>query len=401
MGFFSRLFGKPTRDDFADEVSATIRAMNPRLRVVYNRKEYSLSRAEDRKNYTNLENGYVEYSRAPRSEKRNTVQRWARLFVKSGEHSTDFKDVKDKLLPRVRERSYYSVTRMRLALRGTPDPKMAHTPLGEYYAVGIVIDEPESVSEPGGDAVKEWPVSFDEAQKIARENLWKLSNEDWIHVQPGLYRSPWQDNHDASRLVLHDLIWQLKVKGNHVAVAPNRDTLLVTGRDDERGLIALMKMARAAMEEPRFMTAIPLELKDSKWVPLVLEETHKGKIALQELYAHSIGREYDEQKALLEEQMAKDGTDIFVATYIVTQSNDTGEIQTFGSWKQGVHTYLPVADFVFLGMDDDTSGRVRWGSVLEHAPELLKQVPDMYPPRFEVTGFPSAEARKRMEMSEE
>lgn len=395
MGFFSRLFGKPTRDDFAEDVIKQFRASS-RSRVTYNRAEYSLTFPNDAKRFLNLENGYVEYSRASRGERRNIVARWARLAAGTGEQSTEFKDVKDNLLPRVRERSYYSVVRMHLAERGTPDPKMVNRPLGEFYTVGIAIDQPDSVTEPGGDTIKGWPVSLDEAYKIARENLWKRSNEEWIELRSGLYRSPWQDNHDASRLVLHDLIWQLKVQGNHVAVAPNRDTLLVTGRDDEQGLIALAKVARATMEEPRFMTSIPLELNGSEWTPLSLEESHSAHTAVQELYALSLGREYDEQKALLEALHAKNGTDIFVANYIVTKSKETGKFETFGSWKEGVHTYLPQTDYIFLGMDDGSSARVPWEKMMQHAPELLKQLPDLYPPRYEVTTFPSADQRSKM-----
>ena len=54
-------------------------------------------------------------------------------------------------------------------------------------------------------------------------NQSEISQENFTCPAPGVWASPWRDNYDASRLVLLDLIRRHKVKGDYVAMVPNRD----------------------------------------------------------------------------------------------------------------------------------------------------------------------------------
>lgn len=60
----------------------------------------------------------------------------------------------------------------------------------------------------------------------------------------GFWQSPWRDKHDASRPFLTNLVRSLRVKGEHVAMVPNRGTLCFTGSEDERGLALMATLSK-------------------------------------------------------------------------------------------------------------------------------------------------------------
>ena len=107
-----------------------------------------------------------------------------------------------------------------------------------------------------GDDLKGWDVSWYEAMEAAKS---ALSEMEFAVARIGdhLYASASGDNYDASRLILTDLIQQMDVYGDHVAMVPNRDTLLVTGSNDETGLQIMADLAEKALEDPRPLGATP------------------------------------------------------------------------------------------------------------------------------------------------
>jgi hypothetical protein len=80
MGFFSRFFGQPTRDDFAEDVIKELRKIAPDVRVRYNKEEYELQ-IEGSENSVPLSSGFDEFSRAGTVAKRAILARVARLVL--------------------------------------------------------------------------------------------------------------------------------------------------------------------------------------------------------------------------------------------------------------------------------------------------------------------------------
>src|SRR5436853_346163 len=68
----------------------------------------------------------------------------------------------------------------------------------------------------------------------------------------GVYISATGDNYDASRLMMLDLVRKMPVRGDYIAMVPNRDTLVITGSDD-----AARNRRRAAIEAGRRITGRP------------------------------------------------------------------------------------------------------------------------------------------------
>ena len=72
-----------------------------------------------------------------------------------------------------------------------------------------------------------WGVSLYEALEAARRNLEQMGNIAFASLQndagDGVYFSAVGDNYDASRLVMLDLIRKFQVRGDYVAMVPNRE----------------------------------------------------------------------------------------------------------------------------------------------------------------------------------
>lgn len=105
--------------------------------------------------------------------------------------------------------------------------------------------------------------------------------------------------------------------------------------------------------------------------------------------------EYDSQKTLLDALHEEQQEDVFVASYLLYKSDESGE-NTFSicSWAENVITLLPKTDRVSLVQplqDGTTHTRiVEWDELESRFGELMKPV-TLYPIRYRVDGFPTAE----------
>ena len=210
--------------------------------------------------------------------------------------------------------------------------------------------------------------------------------------------SRWRDNHDASRLVLIDLIRSLEVDGDHVAMVPHRDVLVVTGSEDVAGLEKMAELTESATSGSRFMTGIPVRLQWDQWVPFRLAEGHRLQSRFEFLRYQSITRDYEEQQELLNQVHERNDEDIFVASYTATQHQETGEASSYCVWSKGVLTLLPETDLVHF-FDDDLPDDEKivatapWSRVREVVGGLMQRQ-QMCPPRYLVDDFPN---RKQIE----
>ena len=207
-------------------------------------------------------------------------------------------------------------------------------------------------------------------------------------------RASWGAN-DASRLFLHDLVWQLEVKGDHVAMVPYRDMLLVTGSEDAEGLRRMASAAEPALQDSRAMTGIPVRLKGTAWEPFLPDPEHPAYLPLKNLHAQTVAREYDQQEQLLDAIHERQGEDTFVANMMVVQNETSGLMHTMAVWSKGAVSLLPRVDKVaFIDPAEPEDGPVSttagWDTVCEAAGHLM-QTTVSYPARYRVSQFPDAE----------
>ena len=108
------------------------------------------------------------------------------------------------------------------------------------------------------------------------------------------------------------------------------------------------------------------------------------------LRIQSSGQDYAEQKELLDRLHETRGDDVSVASYSVVQHKDTGHRIGYCEWTKGTISLLPQAEWIVLGGGDRKRVMVSWDKVAEIVGDLMTPM-GMYPERYRVEGFPTAD----------
>jgi len=394
MGIWNRLFRPPTKDKFAQLMMRAMRATNAPEPIVYDPAQFSLKLGQGQQNTVFLFNAYEEYVRAPRGSREKILRSYAGLSATPKTHEHDYESARPILLPKLRERFYHQSVRL---MQQTQDQQKSlpfpHRVFSDDLTLELVCDYPDIVGTVSQKALDSWNTSFDDAMAVAKENLWRKSNAAFEKLGPNLYVSPWKDTHDASRLFLHDLIWQLPVKGDHVAMVPNRNVLLVTGSEDEDGLLKMARAAEKVMQDPRPMSGIAVRLDKARWVPFLPPPSRSDFWPLKCVAMKSRARDYAEQCRGLNDAFAKSGRDVFVAAQTLMQQSN-GRMWTWTSWVDGItDALMPEADWFCFGRMGPDRKPVRLGFVPSqeiHAKLSDHLQPtDHYPVRYQVRTFPT------------
>lgn len=283
--------------------------------------------------------------------------------------------------------------------------------LAEFLAVSLSYDTPTTITFVPAATLEGWGLTLGEALELARENLAAISADwAWERLAPGLWRSPWRDNHDAARLLLSPEIFApLGLRGRPVAVAPHRDALLVCGSEDDAALAALAFHAEEEIKQPRRLSPATLVLGGAdRWSPFLPPPGSPARAGLRrcELLARKL--DADEQGPFVERLLAARGEDVFVARLDLAvpppaweaapklTGEAAGEMFSSAVWTRGVDTLLPRAERVFfMDLDlpeaDQLLGWAPWERVETVAGGRLHPDPRFtYPGRFRAADLPDA-----------
>jgi hypothetical protein len=254
---------------------------------------------------------------------------------------------------------------------------------------------PEAIVQVQKQHLTDWGRSLEEALDAACENLRKISQHPWNNPFPGVWVSPWHDNHDAARLLLADMIRGHPVQGACVAMVPNRDTLIVAGSEDEAGLSHMAALAEKALNHARPISGLAFLLDNETWRPWLPAADQPLHDHFRLLQLQSFGRDYAVQKALLDALHEKTGRNIWVASYSAVKNDETGQCHSYCVWSQGVDILLPKADQVYFFVpkgenEGSVVAKASWDRVQRLVGHLLEQQ-GTYPVRYRAKGFPTAE----------
>jgi uncharacterized protein YtpQ (UPF0354 family) len=390
MGLIEQLFGPPPPDRFARQLMAALtRAGDPR-EARYNSEKFQIRFYDDGRDagVANLRNFYDEHCRIPRPERPKHLKHVVRgllTYLKEVPH--EFSDARHDLRPIVRARSYFEFLRLQSEIEGHEPPNIPCHDVGDHLSAALVFDLPESMQSINSEQLDGWDISYYEALEVARLNL-EETEFAIASVGERLYVSATGDNYDASRLLLVDLIERLDVQGRPVAVVPNRDTLVITGSEDETGLSLMADFAEQALQAPRPMSAIPMILDHGEWQTWSLEPDHPQYSRFRMLELKSMGGEYAEQKELLDTLHSRRGSETFVASFSAMEK-PSGEVFSYCLWSKGVDALLPRTQKIMFFREDatDLCGG-EWEHVASIVGDLLEPLP-VYPPRFRVREFPT------------
>lgn len=294
-----------------------------------------------------------------------------------------------RLLPKVRPRFQHEALCL---TTGKPGP--AFQPLAGIFAVSLVVDLPNREVDVGEAELAAWDVDFDRLMQRARSNLLARGGEEgFLQVGPGCYQSAWADNLDGSRLLLPGILQRLQVRGDPVALLPNRDTLLVVGSEDPAGLRWALESALASLhQDPTALNACPLRLSHYHWEPFQALREHPVCPLLIRVERQRLMDEYASQKTLLDRRHGAAGKAITVAPLRLERTG-AGEPASYTEWNEAMgEAWLPLADRVRLAWElGGERGRawVPWARVQGRLSHLLEPV-GLFPERYRFKAAPQA-----------
>lgn len=395
MGLFSRVFGPPSPDRFAQQVIGMFQDAGETRQFEYDSDEFRLllrNAENDNPEILNLHNFYAEHCGLPRAARKEHLRQVVRGISQGKiELPDEFEHARPDIRIRVWPRSMFSKLDLQQRLQGGERMDVPQVPIGEHLVAGLVYDLPHSMRTISAGDLADWDVTIYEAMEAAQENLVETEVAAAC-IGDSLYSSVTGDNYDASRLLLPQLIQSFELDGDPIAMVPNRDSLFVTGSNDETGLSIMVELAEKAMDDPRPMVATPLKYEDDEWVDWSFPPEQPAYRKLMELQRRYFYLEYAEQKQLLDAIHENEGIDVFVASFSALQREDTDDVITYSVWGKGVAFLLPQTEKLVLSSNPGESGVLAdWDRVMEIAGDLLREDEELYPRRFLTIGFPSDE----------
>lgn len=221
-----------------------------------------------------LDNAYAEYCQAQPWHRNQRLQRFVRSVLANTDVPGHIINTEDHLVARIRETAFYHLTNITMLQTGQKGIEASYRQLTPNLSVEVVYDTPDSTQSIPPEQLSGWKITLDKTIEIGIRNLKASTQKPMRETVPGFYEATWSDDYDSARLLLIDMIKELKVKGKPVALAPNKATLVVTGSDDIDGLKQILKVAQAAIQQPRLMTLIPLILENGHWTEYLPPQTH-------------------------------------------------------------------------------------------------------------------------------
>ena len=366
-----------SRDEFATALVEKIHDRDSSLNAEYDPGTFTITlRGKD---VFNLENFYRRCVHPNRSTDSNIIDDVARSIASPpAPLPEDFISARARLVPVLRSRLVFD----------KPGSHIPFSVIADGLAVSVACDGPDHLMHLADTTLAQWGVSFDQAYESAVMNLRIVcESRPFMPIIPGLYVSEWYDGCDSARLVLSDVIRSLPVKGAHVAMAPLRDLLIVTGSEDFDGLGRMLMMAQEVKDDGYCVSHIPLALTGAGWITWRPAQDHPFHRGFHDLYVETMAQEYAAQATRLQAEVMKDG--VIVPKYFVLRRNDGG-LCSLCVWLEEAENLLPKTDLVYFQGGDGESPMpersfmaVPWDQVMTIT-GITAVDAGYYPPRFRV-----------------
>jgi uncharacterized protein YtpQ (UPF0354 family) len=345
----------------------------------------------------NLSQVYREYHDADPAARESILQRFVRVSLARHEPDAAGDEAIGKLLPTVRPRSYLELVRLQYASGGKVPAPFPCRVVGGHYCLALMLVEGDALKIVAQHHLDEWGRAFDELLAAATQNLRAVTASAFKPLAGGrVWLGHWGDNFGPSRLLFLDLIRACEVDGDPVVALPDRDMILLTGSDDEAGLLMLADLTEQARHKPRPVGVLPLRLAGDEWRPFLPPSDTQAGAKFRELWHADIGPDYRQQGERLRALFAQRGEEVVAADYHVHGGGQGEPGFSFCVWAQGAGPQLlPRTDQVLFACPDERGelrvrAQVSWSRVREIAGDLMA-AQDFYPERWRVDAFPDAE----------
>jgi hypothetical protein len=203
---FKRLFNKYTISDFARDIMDEYRKQGYQGTMNWNEVDKQIT--FETGGLLNLYNIYLEQKSRSSQQRQEFILHYVTEALAALNVSPNhWDDVCHAILPRVKTRAELASRHLYMRSVGAPegiDPENDSWPIGADLCIELVIDGETSIKTVAVSDIEKMGVNIEEAKAKAMANLWSMSDASFDSVQPGLWRSPWQDNYDACRILLTD-----------------------------------------------------------------------------------------------------------------------------------------------------------------------------------------------------
>jgi hypothetical protein len=424
----SILSGAPGKAKFAKIVCKFIADAEPEFTTHYYSDQFAIHKLDKNGNVAAtlyLGNAYGDYCRAPRGKRKDVL---AAYFTQAAPLLDSLHDSMPYILAHIQPRIFLEATRLsgeimvkkKVGTDGNSAPGQSDgvafpsQPIGEHFVLLLVRDTPIQLMYLSDKIFGDWQTTLDELLPRAITNLARITPEPFQRVKHGVYYSHYRDNHDASRLLVKHRVEECRVKGRPLAFIANRDSLFITGEDDEEGIAVVLPMVAEVLTQPRSMPVFPLVYDGDNWRQYVVPAEHPHKTIIDNMVLTSLNEIYYNQKDLLDQKHQLECADVFTASFMLYQRNDSKAYFSCSTWSSGITTYLPECQFVGFV---DWAGALKEGAAKgaklqeEKQGEVVLTVPwsvvkavmgeymqllDCYPPRYRVVDFPTVEQLAQM-----
>ncbi|MEM9825174.1 MAG: hypothetical protein AAF958_01230 [Planctomycetota bacterium] len=343
----------------------------------------------------NLANLYTEHCKMKKADRQDHLKILAAVFgERNAELPHDFEDAKLNLRAKIWNRSIIEFSQLKSQVSGESAIDIPHLPVGSHLIASIVFDTEHAMRSLTPDCLAEWGVSFEDAMKIAIQNVDDATTA-FGKIGDNMFSSMTGDAYDSSRVLASKRIESFDLQGDAIAMVPNRETFMVAGSKDATALKILFELSAKAVEDDtqRPLCPLPMIRRDGVWHDWVPPKNHALREDFEVRQTYFLAELYDEQKTLLEQRVLAGVVDetAFIASFSGIQRDENDPMQSYCVWGRGVETLLPQTQYVFFADGDNAVASAEWDHVLQVAGELMEKDESYYPARFRVTQFPSDE----------
>ncbi len=233
-----------------------------------------------------------------------------------------------------------------------------------------------------------WDIEPEDLMERAVDNLRRRTpKKPFERLPSGIYRGPWNDGHDAARILLPELWRDLMKDQKPFMGLPNASCMLIAPQ------VLLPKLVDAmgpALKE-KMLQGTLLERVDDQWLPARLQEPHPMSGPQRELKLMDMLQALRAQEFDLDPAQGKPAPVGFLQV-------PNQRPMLMANWVGGRPCLLPEVDLVAFYTGDGAPLGIYWRQTLPRIAELKPEAVHIWGPRRQrFDGFPTGEQRERLD----
>jgi hypothetical protein len=361
----------------------------------------------------NLARFYANYQAQP--EALGEILKRIANFARERPDLSDYEQVAPHLMPVVGDRADYELTWLKAYREyGEAAGSLRTLTICDYFVLYPVVDTGATQARIPTQILDQWPLDFQAVMSQAGQNLIDSTEHynfssmyDNKTDKAILHESIWCDSYDSMRLFYNDMSG-LEVSGERLFLMLNHGCLLIWGSKNVVGTAFVLAKLEEADQSNNggFRPLPPFILHHIDGVLNIYNPHPKKEAALYEgmkkHQAKYLAQAYERQREYLFDDVDIQQQELFPSAFVVVQSKDF-RLATTCTWTEGVDCLLPKTDSIAFarvnpdGKSANVVAEASWEEVQAILPEQMTDL-EMFPPRFQTSGFPSAQQIKKLGM---